>query len=99
MKRENQFLAKDIYMGVYMIDLLRETCKSVLKLDFFTAHGIMEFLSEFGLMVFCFKNSIQNDVHRAVQCGILYNCSGLKCLGSTEHGTVHVKQCTAQIQT
>jgi hypothetical protein len=31
-----------------MIDLSREICKQVLKLDF-TAHGIMESLSEFGL--------------------------------------------------
>jgi hypothetical protein len=33
-----------------MIDLLREICKPVLKLDFnFTAHGIVESLSEFEL--------------------------------------------------
>jgi hypothetical protein len=37
-------------MGVYeyMIDLYRDICKPVLKLDF-TVHGIMEALSEFGL--------------------------------------------------
>jgi hypothetical protein len=34
-------------MGVYMSDLYREICKPVLKLDF-TAHGIMESLSELG---------------------------------------------------
>jgi hypothetical protein len=33
-------------MGVYIIDLQREICKPVVKLDF-TAHGIMESLSEF----------------------------------------------------
>jgi hypothetical protein len=31
-----------------MIDPWREICKKVLKLDF-TAHGIMESLSDFGL--------------------------------------------------
>jgi hypothetical protein len=36
--------------GVYMINLMRGICKLVLKLDF-TAHGIMESLSEFGLWV------------------------------------------------
>jgi hypothetical protein len=35
-------------MGVYMTDLYRKICKLVLKLDF-TAHSIMEPLSEFGL--------------------------------------------------
>ncbi len=41
-----------------MIDLdrEREMCKLVLKLDF-TAHGIMEFLSELGLIV-----QIQKDL-------------------------------------
>jgi hypothetical protein len=33
-----------------MMDLLREICKPFLKLDF-TGHGIMKFLSEFGLGV------------------------------------------------
>jgi hypothetical protein len=39
------FVRRD--MGVHMIDLQKETSKPVLKLDF-TAHGIMESLSEFG---------------------------------------------------
>jgi hypothetical protein len=34
-------------MGPHMIDLYRGRCKTVLKLDF-TAHDIMESLSEFG---------------------------------------------------
>jgi hypothetical protein len=38
-------------MGVYMLDLLREICKPVLKLDF-TAHGKMESLSEYGPRLF-----------------------------------------------
>jgi hypothetical protein len=33
-------------MEVYMIDLSKEICKQVLKLDF-TAHGLLEPLSEF----------------------------------------------------
>ncbi len=41
-------------MGVYMIDLSREICKPVLKLDF-APHGLMESLSEFQLSIsFCF---------------------------------------------
>jgi hypothetical protein len=37
-------------MGVYMIDLQREICKPVLKLDL-TAHGILESFSEFGFCI------------------------------------------------
>ncbi len=40
------FVKRD--MRVYMIDLYTEICKPVLQLDF-TAHGIVESLSEFGL--------------------------------------------------
>ncbi len=35
-------------MGDYMINLEKETCKKVLKLDF-TTHGIMDYPSEAGL--------------------------------------------------
>jgi len=51
LKRENQFLSQDIWESIWlMIDLLREICKPVLKLDFnFTAHGIVESLAEFEL--------------------------------------------------
>jgi hypothetical protein len=35
------FVKRD--MGVYMVDLLEEICKPVLKLDF-TAHGVIESL-------------------------------------------------------
>jgi hypothetical protein len=47
LKRENHFFVKRD-KGVCMIDLQREICKPGLKLDF-TAHGITEYLSEFGL--------------------------------------------------
>jgi hypothetical protein len=47
LKRENQFLSKRD-MGVYMIDLKRDVCKTILKLDF-SAQGYMESLSAFGL--------------------------------------------------
>ena len=45
LKDENQFFIKTD-MGGQMIDLQREFCKPVIKLDL-TAHGILEFLSEF----------------------------------------------------
>jgi hypothetical protein len=48
LKRENQFLSTDISESVGSISREREICKLVLKLDF-TAHGITESLSEFGL--------------------------------------------------
>jgi hypothetical protein len=46
--------------GVYIIDLKREIFKPILKLRIFTAHGIMEFLPEFGLGI-----QIQKDLRFA----------------------------------
>ncbi len=49
LKLENHFLSEEIGMGVYiLISTKREVSKPVLKLDF-TAHGIMDSPSEFGL--------------------------------------------------
>ncbi len=45
LKRENQFFFKRD-LGVCMIDLLREICKPVLKLDF-TARGILDYWNPF----------------------------------------------------
>jgi hypothetical protein len=42
-------------MGVYMIDLYRDICRPVLKLDL-TAHGIVESLSEFELCLVRYRN-------------------------------------------
>jgi hypothetical protein len=53
LKREKPVCVKRD-MGVYMIDLLREICKLALKEDF-TAHSIMESLSEFGLCCGCWE--------------------------------------------
>jgi hypothetical protein len=58
-----------------MIDLWREICKPVLKLDF-SAHGIMESLSEFELglgdLRFC---------HRQLFFAIAYTSSDMVCRG------------------
>jgi hypothetical protein len=39
LKRENQFLSKELWEFIYIIDLKNEICKPEIKLDF-TAHGI-----------------------------------------------------------
>jgi hypothetical protein len=48
LKCENLFLSKEICESIWLISREREICEPVLKLDF-TAHGIMESFSEFGL--------------------------------------------------
>ncbi len=56
------FVKRDV--GVYIIFISGEICKPIWKLDF-TAHGIMESLSEFGLKV-C-------KAHQKILCG---HCGG-----------------------
>jgi hypothetical protein len=63
-------------MGVYMSDLYREICKPVLKLDF-TAHGIMESLSELGK--FFYKLSIQQGKVRTIALSNLFLMTYMLC--------------------
>ncbi len=59
LKRENQFLAKEM---VYDWSIKRDLYRPVLKLDF-TAHGIMESLSEFGLCAILLGKRIPSLSH------------------------------------